>query len=65
MSVSLIIGKEKERKTLDSISNARKRVAEEITQVKERLKRQKNGIQTLKEEIQKLEKPPTVTTTAS
>ncbi len=51
-----LTGKAKEEKTLDSIGNARKRVSEEITQVKERLKRHKNAIQTLKEEIYKMEK---------
>eukprot|EP00794_Sanderia_malayensis_P014971 gene14971-16514_t len=47
--------KAKEEKTLEAISNARKRVSEEITQVKERLKRHKNAIQTLKDEIKELE----------
>ena len=48
-------GKAKEEKTLESIGNARKRVSEEISQVKEKLKRHKNAIQTLKEELVKLD----------
>ncbi len=54
-SFVFLTGKAKEEKTLDSIGNARKRVSEEITQVKERLKRHKNAIETLKEAIHKME----------
>ena len=48
-------GKVKEERTLETISNARKRVTEEITQVKERLKRHKNAIHALRDEISKIE----------
>ena len=48
--------KAKENKTLDSIKQAKKRVADEISQMNERLKKQKNAIQTIKDEIQNFEK---------
>lgn len=48
--------KGKEIKTLLSIKQAKKRVAEEIAQMNERLKKQKNAIQKIKEEIIKVEK---------
>jgi len=48
--------KAKEVKTLASIQSAKKRVSDEISQMNERLKKQKNAIQTIKEEIQKVEK---------
>jgi len=47
--------KEKESKTLASIKQAKSRVAEEIIQMNERLKKQKNAIQTIKEEISNVE----------
>jgi len=53
--------KAKEERTLDAISNARKRVTEEISQVKERLKKHKNAIHTLRDEISRLEDPKTAT----
>ena len=40
---------------MEAISNARKRVTEEISQVKERVKRHKNAIHTLRDEISKME----------
>lgn len=48
--------KGKETKTLTSLKTAKKRVAEEIAQMNERLKKQKNAIQKIKEEMVKLEK---------
>ena len=48
--------KAKETKTLTSIKSAKKRVAEEISQMNERLKKQKNAIQKIKEELHKIEK---------
>eukprot|EP00112_Aurelia_sp_Birch-Aquarium-sp1_P024329 Seg765.3 transcript_id=Seg765.3/GoldUCD/mRNA.D3Y31 product="YEATS domain-containing protein 4" protein_id=Seg765.3/GoldUCD/D3Y31 len=52
----------KEERTLEAVSNARKRVSEEISQVKERLKRHKNAIQTLRDEITKTEESKGITT---
>jgi len=46
----------KETKTLISMKHAKKRVGEEISQMNERLKKQKNAIQKIKEEIAKIEK---------
>ena len=57
----ILKGKAKEERTLDAISNARKRVTEEISQVKERLKKHKNAIHTLRDEISRLEDPKTAT----
>ena len=51
----ILKGKAKEERTLEAISSARKRVTEEISQVKERLKKHKNAIHTLRDEISKLE----------
>ncbi|XP_002164356.1 YEATS domain-containing protein 4 [Hydra vulgaris] len=48
--------KTKGNKTLASIKLAKKRVAEEIAQMNDRLKKRKVAIQKLKEEIQKIEK---------
>lgn len=48
--------KAKESRTLASIRQAKKRVSEEIAQMNERLKKQKNAIQTIKEEVTKIEK---------
>lgn len=48
--------KAKQSKTLASIKQAKKRVGEEITQMNERLKKQKNAIQKIKDEIAKIEK---------
>ena len=47
--------KEREAKTLDSIIQAKQRVAEEIMQMNERLKKQKGAIQLIKDEIVKVE----------
>ena len=48
--------KGKENKTLESIKSAKKRVAEEIAQMNERLKKQKNAIQKIKDEMIKIDK---------
>lgn len=47
--------KEKENKTLGSINQAKSRVAEEIVQMNQRLKKQKNAIQKIKDEVAKIE----------
>lgn len=46
----------KETKTLISMKHAKKRVSEEISQMNERLKKQKTAIQKIKDEISKIEK---------
>lgn len=60
--IFLFTGRAKEERTLEAVSNARKRVSEEISQVKERLKRHKNAIQTLRDEITKTEESKGITT---
>ncbi|XP_028394067.1 YEATS domain-containing protein 4-like [Dendronephthya gigantea] len=47
---------EKERKTLDSIANARQKISHEISELHERLKASKDAIQHFQKEIQKVEK---------
>jgi septal ring factor EnvC (AmiA/AmiB activator) len=50
------LGAEKERRTLDSIANARQKISHEITELNERLKASKEAIQHFQKEIQKVEK---------
>ena len=53
--------KGKEAKTLAAMRQAKKRVSEEIAQMNERLKKQKNAIQKIKDEVAKIEKQPAKT----
>ena len=50
------LGAEKERRTQESIANAREKINHEISEIKERLKASKEAIQHFQKEIQKVEK---------
>ena len=53
---------ERETKTMNSIKEAKQRVADEIAKMNERLKKQKGAIQLIKDEIIKVEQQQDVKT---
>lgn len=56
MKCLFFLGAEKERRTLDSIANARQKISHEISELNERVKASKDAIQHFQKEIQKVEK---------